>query len=152
MKSILVLLALIAVVAGIYFFFITDSAPYLAYKNFASALANGNKNQALQYADGPDVLGGPEEIRGQTAGGIPVDALVGVSFARESETKNSDGTVTVVGVESVRFDPPGTTSAMGALTAKYRQTAVLHKSGGRWLVQSFKDEFVEMRNWKGEKQ
>ena len=152
MKGVIVLLVLFAAAAGIYFFFIRDSAPYVAYKTFATALASGDRNRALQNADGPEVLGGPEELRGQTAGGMTVDALVGISYAHESERKNSYGTVTVVAMQSVRFDPPGATSAMGAMTAKYRQTAILHKSGGRWLVQSFKDDFVEMRNWKGEKQ
>ena len=152
MKAIIVLLVLVAAAAGIYFFFIADSPPYIAYKNFATAVASGDKNRALQYSVGPEVLGGPEEIRGQTAGGMPVDALVGIHYTRESETKNSDGTVSVIAVQSVRFDPPGVTSAMGAMTAKYRQTAVLHKSGDRWLVSSLKSDFVEMRNWKGEKQ
>ena len=120
MKSFIVLLALAAIAAGIYFTFIKDSGPYASYKTSATALANGDRGRALQYADGPQVLGGPEENRGQTAGGMPVDALVGIGYSRESETKNSDGTVTVKAIQSVRFDPPGATSAMGAMTAKYR--------------------------------
>jgi hypothetical protein len=152
MKAIVILLALGAIGAGIYLLFIKDSAPYATYKEFSTAIANGSRDEALQLADGPDVLGGPEEIRGQTAGGMPVDALDAIRYSRESETKNADGTVTVQAIQSVHFDPPGATSAMGAMTAKYRQTATLHKSDGKWLVSSIDSELLEVRNWKGEKQ
>lgn len=106
MKAIITLLVLGVIGAGVYFFFIKDSAPYIAYKEFSTALANGNTEEALQFADGPEVLGGPEQNRGQTAGGMPVDALDAVRYIRESETKNSDGTVTVQAIQSVHFDPP----------------------------------------------
>ncbi len=152
MKALVACLVIAAVAAGIYFLYIKDSAPYVTYKMFATALANGERDRALQYADGPEVLGGPEEIRGQTAGGMPVDALIGIGYSRESETKDSNGIVTVKAIQSVRFDPPGATSAMGAMTARYRQTATLHKAVDRWLVSSMKSELVETRNWKGEKQ
>ncbi len=41
---------------------------------------------------------------------------------------------------------------MGAMIAKYRQTADLQETPNGWRVISFNDVFLEMRNWKGEKQ
>jgi len=152
MKTIVFLIILAAIGFGIYHFFIADSPAYIAYKHFANAVARGDKNEALLYASGEEILGGPEQNRYQTAGGMPVDAETGIGYKRESEKKNSDGTVTIQAMQSVHFDPPGTTSAMGAMIAKYRQTATLSKTSGKWIVTSFKDEFVELRNWKGEKQ
>ena len=152
MRAIIAAAVVVAIGAGIYFVFIKDSAPYATYKAFSTALANGDQQEALRYADAPEALGGVDENRGQTAGGMPVDALVGISYSTESETKNPDGSVTVTALQSVRFDPPGASSAMGAMTAKYRQTAILHKSEKRWLVSSVQSELVEVRNWKGEKQ
>jgi hypothetical protein len=152
MKAIIFLLVIAAVGFGIYHFLIADSPAYSTYKKFADAVARGNKEEALLYASGPEILGGPEQNRYQTAGGMPVAAETGIRYTHESETKTSDGSVTIQAMQSVHFDPPGATSAMGALIAKYRQTVTLSKSSGKWMVTSFKEEFVEMRNWKGEKQ
>jgi len=151
MRAIAVLLIIAAIGAGIYYFFLTESPAYIAYKDFATALARGDRNRALTYASSPDVLGGPEQNRGQFAGGMAVDALVDIQYNRESQTKNPDGSITVVALQSVRFDPVGVTSAMGAVTSKYRQTATLTKSSSGWVVTSFQSDLVESRNWKGEK-
>ncbi len=152
MKTMFFLAIIVAAAAAGYFFFIADSPVYSTYKKFATAVAYGHREEALEDADSEDVLGGPEENRGQNTGGMPVEALTGISYTRESEAKNSDGTVTVQAIQSVRFDPPGATSAMGAMTSKYRQTATLQKAGDRWLVTSFDSELLETRNWKGEKE
>ena len=152
MRALVGALILAAIGAGIYFFFIRDSAAYATYQKFATAVARGDHDEALRYAKTPDVLGGEEQNRGQNTGGMPVDALMAIRYSRESEKKNPDGTVTVVAMQSVHFDPPGTTSAMGALISKYRQTATLEKSSGKWVVTALDSEFVETRNWKGEKQ
>ena len=152
MKAIIFLLIIAAVGFGIYYFFIADSPAYSTYKNFANAVARGDKEEALLFAQGPEIIRGPEQNRYQTAGGMPVAAETGIRYTHESETKNADGSVTIQAMQSVHFDPPGATSAMGAMIAKYRQTATLSKSSGKWIVTSFKEDFVEMRNWKGEKQ
>lgn len=148
----IVLGLVVAAAAGIYFFFIADSAAYSTYKKFSDALAHGWREEALQYADSEDVLGGSEENRGQSAGGMPVDALTGIKYSLESETTNADESVTVTVIQSVSFDPPGATSAMGAMTSKYRQTADLKQTTDGWRVVSFNSEFLETRNWKGEKE
>jgi hypothetical protein len=152
MRAIAFLLILAAIGAGIYYFFIADSEAYKTYENFATALGNGDRTIAQTYAESDSVLGGAEQNRRVNSGGMPVDAFMGYTFARESETKNPDGTVTIVALESVRFDPPGVTSAMGGMISKYRQTATLSKGSGKWLVTSFSSDFVETRNWKGELQ
>lgn len=152
MKTAIFLVTVVAAAAAGYFFFMADSPVYSTYKTFATAVAYGHREEALQFADSEEVLGGPEENRGQNTGGMPVEALTGISYALESETKNSDGTVTVQAIQSVRFDPPGATSAMGAMASKYRQTATLQKTNDRWLVTSLESEFLETRNWKGEKE
>src|SRR5215471_15103219 len=113
MRAIVFLLILAAIGAGIYYFFIADSDAYKTYRSFATALGNGDRTGAQAYAENDSVLGGSEQNRRVTSGGMPVDAFMGYTFTRESETKNPDGTVTIVALESVRFDPPGITSAMG---------------------------------------
>lgn len=152
MRAILFLLILGAIGAGIYYFFIADSEAYKTYQEFATALGNGDRTSAQKYAEDDSVLGGPEQNRRQNTGGMPVDAFMGYTYTSESETKNEDGSVTIVALQSVRFDPPGVTSAMGGMISKYRQTATLSKSSGKWLVTSFDSNFVETRNWKGEVQ
>jgi hypothetical protein len=152
MKALVALLILAAIGAGVYYFFIADSAAYVSFQKFSTAVARGDREEALRYAKTPEVLGGEDQNRGQNTGGMPVDALMGIRYSRESEKKNPDGTVTIVALQSVHFDPPGTTSAMGAMISKYRQTATLEKSSGKWVVTSLDSEFVETRNWKGEKQ
>ena len=152
MKALVGLIILVAIGAGVYYFFIADSPAYIAYKNFATAVARGDRDEALRYAESPDVIGGEDQNRGQNTGGMPVAALMGIHYKRESQKKNSDGTLTIVALQSVHFDPPGATSAMGAMISKYRQTATLTKSSDKWVVSSLQSEFVETRNWKGELQ
>lgn len=151
MKAVATLLVIAGLIAGIYFVFVAESPAYVTYKKFATALAYGRHDEALQYADSEETLG-EDQNRKLSAGGLPVDALTDVSFARESESKDSDGNVTVQAIESVRFDPPGQTSAMGSMTSKYRQTATLGKTSDGWRVISFESTFLETRNWKGEKE
>lgn len=152
MKAIVFLLVVAGIVGAIYLVFIKDSAPYSTYKMFATAVAQGQSEEARRYTDASELTDSSDENRRQTAGGMPVEALDAVRYSHESETKNPDGTVTIQAIQTVRFDPPGATSAMGAMSAKYRQTAVLRKSGDQWKVTSIKSEFLEMLNWKGEKQ
>ena len=139
-------------VAGIYFYFIKDSEAYVTFKKFSIARAYGRREEAMKYADNESLIGGPEEIRAQWAGGMPVDALTAILYHLESQKENGDGGVTLSVIQAVRFDPPGATSAMGAMISKYRQTADLKKTAAGWRVVSFNSEFVENRNWKGEKE
>jgi len=152
MRIIAFLLILAAIGAGIYYFFIADSEAYTTYQKFATALGNGDRTTAQTYVEDDAVLGGSDQNRRVNSGGMPVDAFMGYTYARESETKNADGSVTIVALQSVRFDPPGVTSAAGGMISKYRQTATLSKASGKWIVTSFESNFVETRNWKGELQ
>jgi len=152
MKAAVLFLTIVAVGAGIYFFFIADSPAYKAYKSFSSALAYGDTEAAGEFTENTELLNGTDQNRYKSAGGMPVDALTGIGYKLESETKNPDGTVTVQAIQSVRFDPPGATSAMGAMISRYRQSVTMSKSADHWLVTSFQNEFLETRNWKGEKE
>lgn len=152
MKIVIVLVVLGLIGTGVYFLFIADSAAYTTYKQFSTALTRGDREEALKYAVDEDVLSGQGEDKTKTIGNTPAEARTGIRFAHESETRNPDGTVTIQATLSVSFDPPGVTSAMGAMTSKFRQTANLQKTDDGWRVASFEDEYLETRNWKGEKQ
>src|SRR5262245_16865653 len=122
MKGVVVLIVLALAGALVYYLFIADSAAYETYKKFSTALTRGNKDEALKLATGDDVLSGQEEDKTQSIGSVPAEARTGMGFTLESETKNPDDTETIQAVLTIRWDPPGATSAMGAMVSKFRQT------------------------------
>src|SRR6476619_5188482 len=121
MRKNIVLIVLGLVGAGVSYFYISESPAYVTYKKFSTAMLRGKREDALKLASGPDVLSGQDEDRTQTIGYMPAEALTSIHYALESESKNADGSVRVQAILTVRFDPPGATSAMGAMTSKFRQ-------------------------------
>jgi hypothetical protein len=146
MKGVIVILSAVAILAGIYFLFIADSGAVKVYKQFATACAKGDREQALQFAESEDVLGGDVKDNKRFIGGVPAEALHGISIKIESETKNDDGSVSIQAIQQIYFDPPGATSAIGgAMTSIFRQTADLTKTASGWKITAFENELVETK-------
>lgn len=146
MKRLFVLLLL---AAGAYFGWrqLSGAAPAKAFDKFADAWARGRTDEAMRYADGEAVKKTLERKNFVQIICPPwqVEAWHGFSTSVNSSSKNADGDLELDVEQTVAFDPPGVTSAMGgAAVGKFHHVATLRKTPDGWKVVAFKPECVSV--------
>lgn len=120
-----------------------DSEPVHAYKEFARAWANGRPDQARDLTAGPSVDRTIIEKSLYNLMGVPVQHVHGIGFSIESERPRGSSVV-ITAVQTVAYDPPGTTSALsGAAKADVRQTVEMTETDDGWKVISFEPQLVD---------
>lgn len=145
MKKILVLVVL-ALVGFIAYRQLTDSAPIKAYKQFATAWANGQIDGAMAFADGDEIRATLlEKSIQRLMGGVTIQTLHGVRYTIKSEESRDGGVVAIEAQLMVQFDPPGVESAMRAsMYAAFVHKAELKKTPAGWKVVAFDPTFQKM--------
>jgi hypothetical protein len=119
---------------------------YKAYQAFADSWARGNRIAAAEHGDEGAVRYAFEKkpIRG-TRGGAAMEAFRGTLYAVGSKTRNDDGDVELFVTQTVLFDPPGMTTALGgAMFARFHEAATVRDTPDGWRVVAFEPTFVEM--------
>jgi len=120
-----------------------DSEPVHAYKQFAEAWANGRPDQAAGLTAGPSASRAILEKSLYNLMGVPVQHVHGVGFAIESEQPRGSSVI-ISAVQTVAYDPPGTTSALGgAAKADVRQTVEMTLTPDGWKVVAFEPRLVD---------
>ena len=113
-------------------------APDRAYKAFAEEWAKGRTDLALALAEGDRVRKALEEKALSRVVGVGMDARHGIVTGVESKTAGADGTVELHGRQSVWFDPPGVSSALGgAMVATFTHDVTLKETPSGWKVVAF---------------
>ena len=123
--------------------YFADSGPVGAYKEFAQAWANGRADQAKDLAAGPSAERTLVEKSLYNLMGVAVNHVHGVDFSIESELPRGSSVV-ITAVQTVAYDPPGVTSALGgAAKANVRQTAEMTETEDGWKVISFEPVLLD---------
>jgi hypothetical protein len=119
------------------------------YEQFAEAVLRGQEAEARKLIQG-DAAGRDLDRHVQEVGmERRTSQLVGSSY-RVGAERAAGGKVTVEATQVVRWDPPGATSAMGAVRITHAQRAVLEKTAAGYRVVAFEDKIVDRRDWKGQ--
>lgn len=138
---------LVVVAAAGYWYYRTSHAPEALYKEFAEAVLHRHYDAAAAMTDGLTAAqlarSGTQEKIG--AGPAMFQTLYPSRFTIESRERSSDGTITIKGVQTVLFNPPGVESAMRAsMFARMNQTVSMRKISGDWKIVSFENSFGSM--------
>lgn len=141
-------LAIAVLAAGSFFAYrsFASTGAVHVFEKFAEAWTHGEREEAMQYAEGEAVKSALEgkQLRG-TPPGIVMEAYRGTRYEVESSTKTPEGDVALVVKETIAFDPAGITSGVGgAMFAVFRHSATVRKTSGGWKVVAFEPTFVEM--------
>jgi hypothetical protein len=120
-----------------------DSEPVGAYKEFALAWANGRADQAKELTAGPSADRALVEKSLYNLMGVPVNHVHGIAFAIESERPRGNSVV-ITAVQTLAYDPPGATSALGGTAkANVRQTVEMTQTVDGWKVISFEPVLMD---------
>ena len=117
------------------------------YEKLADAWARGRTDEALQFAAGDDVRRSLEQhpLRSLVDARM-IEALHGIRSTVESSSPREDGEVEIEAKQTIAFDPPGITSAIGgAMIMSFHHIARLRKTDDGWKVVAFEPTFIEMR-------
>ena len=116
------------------------------YEKLADAWARGRTDEALQYAEG-DGIRRSLERHPLTSLVDPrmIEAWRGIRYTIESSSKAEDGETAIEAKQTIAFDPPGATTAMGgAMSMSFHHSVRLRKTGDGWKVVAFEPAFLEM--------
>lgn len=125
--------------------------PVKVYEAFAEEILHRRYDSAATMASGLTAndlarRGSQERIG---AGPEMFQTLFPSQFRIESEEEKPDGTLEVVAIQTVLFNPAGVESAIRpAMYADLRQTVSLRKVGGEWKVAAFNNTFERMDEYK----
>ena len=117
-----------------------------ACEGFAEAWAREDRTAAAKYGDSEAVRRAFEEtpLRG-TPGGAAMEAFRGTRYSVESRTRSAGGSVELVVRQTIFFDPPGVTTAIGGrMFAHFRHAATLRKTESGWRVAAFQPAYLDM--------
>jgi hypothetical protein len=145
MKKLVWALVIVGATALAYHWY-TGWTAYKTYERFAETWVHEDQTAAARYADAATVRHAFEEraLRG-TEGGATMEALRGTSYKLESKSRSHGGDVELRVMQSVFFDPPGMTSAIGgAMVARFRDTATVRKTPDGWKVVAFEPTYLDM--------
>jgi hypothetical protein len=74
-----------------------------------------------------------------------MEAFRGKRYVYESETRTESGDVELQVHQTIFFDPPGITSAIGgAMYTGIRHTATLRNTADGWKVVAFEPKYLDM--------
>jgi len=124
----------------------TEWSAYRTYEGFAEAWTHGDKVEALKYGTEQAATHAIErrDLRG-TRSGVIMEAFRGTRYSVKSRSRSSDGDVLLEVQETIFFDPPGVTTAIGgAMWTRFRHDATVRKTGEGWRVTSFDATYLDM--------
>ncbi|KAA0256626.1 MAG: hypothetical protein EDX89_00565 [Acidobacteria bacterium] len=134
----LVPLAVVALLALAGWRWWAGRAPDRVYRAFAEEWAKGRTDLALAFAEGAAVEKALAEKALTKVVGVGMDARHGIVTGVESKAKTPDGDVVLHGRQSVWFDPPGVSSALGgAMVATFTHDVTLRETPAGWKVVAF---------------
>lgn len=147
MKKLIALIALAAAGFVAYRHATHESEAYKAYKRLCYTQLHYDFESARQIVHGREANAALDKAeRGyyfaQKMGLLGTHH--GAGYQLESEKPAGEGVQLVV-KQTVRRDPPGTTSAMGAVVLRYRHEATLEQHDGSWRVVAFSKELIEKK-------
>ena len=117
-----------------------------AYEGFAESWAQEKREAAARFGDADAVRRAFEKtpLR-KYPGGAAMEAYRGTRSAVESREAAPEGGVALTATQTIFFDPPGVTSAIGgAMFARFRHRATVRKTDDGWRVVSFEPAYLEM--------
>jgi hypothetical protein len=138
-----------AVLAGAAFFayrFYERLAVIHCYENFADAWAREAREEALRLTEGEAARQAVEKrgIR-SLIDAWGVERIHGTSYSEESTERGNDGAIAVKARQTIAFDPPGITSALGgAMWMTFHHSARLRRTEDGWRVVDFVPTYVDM--------
>jgi hypothetical protein len=121
--------------------------PVRTFRRFAEAWAKEDTPAAAALTDGEAAK---KTVESRILRGVvhdPMEALHGSRLEIESRTGQPDGAVEITALQSVAFDPPGITSAIGgAAVAEVRHVARLRRTAAGWRVVEWTPAFLQSRS------
>ena len=117
-----------------------------AYEGFAESWAREKREAAARFGDAETVRRAFEvtPLR-KYPGGAAMEAYRGERSSIESRESAPDGGVALTATQTIFFDPPGVTSAIGgAMFARFRHAATVRKTPEGWRVVAFEPAYLEM--------
>jgi len=140
---------LVALALGLGFLgyrYASRSAATGVYEEFAKAWAAGNQEAALHLADGEKAW--REIKRNSRYDFVPpamVELIHDIGQNIESFEKLDDGAVAIEAKQTVAFDPPGVTSAIGgAMRMSFHHSVRMRKTPDGWRVIGFQPKLLEV--------
>jgi hypothetical protein len=115
------------------------------YERFADAWARERPEEALGLTEGEEARRAVEE-RGIRAliDARTMERLHAVRYSEESVERREQGEVAVEAKQTIAFDPPGITSALGgAMWMTFHHSARLRKTGSGWKVVAFEPTYLD---------
>ena len=143
------MLALAGAGYAAYLEFFKKSEAVVTYQKFAEAVLHGQADAARGLAQGDAALAQVEKAMSDTGAARRMSQLMGSRYAILDEA-SSAGRRTIHAEQVVAWDPPGTTSAMGAVRVHHDHKVVVEKTAQGWKVVSFEDTVTGARDWKGQ--
>lgn len=119
--------------------------PALAYKRFASAVMDGDMTRGQGQVQGREALNAfsAHQIRQEQLNGTP--RFTWYTFL--DQTTSPDGnSVTLIVRQSIRVDPPETSSLFGTEVRRDRHVVTLVRDKSNWKVQQFEDTSTQLYN------
>jgi hypothetical protein len=117
-----------------------------AYEGFAEAWTHGNMAEAKRYGTDDCARHALEaaSLRGLESGRA-MEAFRGTRYRYEKESRSESGDLELEVHQTIFFDPPGITSAIGgAMYTGIHHSATLRKTSGAWQVVAFEPRYVDM--------
>ena len=147
MKKIL-LLAVALTTAFFIYRHSSRSVPVAVYETFPEAWVRGYQEDALHLADGEAAR--KDVNRYPRVGLVPaslIELIHGIGQKVESFGKVEGGDVAIEAKQTLAFDPPGITSAIGgAMVMTFHHTVQMRKTAEGWKIVAFKPTFLEVRD------
>jgi hypothetical protein len=144
----LVTAAIVITIAFVgYRYYNRSYAPVKQYEQFAEEILHRRYDAAADLTDGITAKALAGQGSQERIGGGPAmfQKLFPSRFAVESSEVDSEGTVTLHGVQTVLFNPQGVESATRpAMYAKLNQIVSLRKTASGWKVTAFENKFDSM--------
>jgi hypothetical protein len=119
---------------------------YRTYQRFAEAWVHGDRAEALKYGTEEAVTHPLERrnLRG-TRSGVIMEAFRGTSYAVQSKDRSPDGGFELEVHQTIFFDTPGVTTAIGgAMWTRFRHDATVKHTEDGWRVTAFDAAYIDM--------
>ncbi|HYK42133.1 MAG TPA: hypothetical protein VE007_07055 [Thermoanaerobaculia bacterium] len=142
-------IVLVAVVAGVAFFgwrSVSRWRARTAYEGFAEAWTHGNMVEARKYGTEECARHALQDasLRGLQSGSA-MEAFRGTRYRYEKETVSDAGDLELEVHQTIFFDPPGITSAIGgAMFTGIHHSAKLRNDSDGWKVVAFEPRYIDM--------
>lgn len=116
-----------------------------AYEKFADAWTHDDRVAALEHA-GTDTV---DDALGHALTGMPsgsiLEAFRGTRYEIETKTRLPGGDLRLEVKQTIFFDPPGATTAIGgAMLTHIHHSATLRNTGDGWKVVAFEPRYLDM--------